>query len=68
MTWIGFKPGFLPFLVGLVFALGIAALAIFLRFPKLLVIVLSALRRGSDDSGRFLPGAGTHLAGHTAIQ
>jgi hypothetical protein len=52
MTWIGFKPGFLPFLVGLVFALGIAALAIFLRLPKLLVIVLTALG-----------GAGTILAG-----
>jgi hypothetical protein len=52
MTWIGFKPGFLPFLVGLVFALGIGALAIFLRLPKLLVIVLTALG-----------GAGTILAG-----
>ena len=52
MTWIGFSPGFLPFLVGLVFALGIAALAIFLRLPKLLVIVLTALG-----------GAGTILAG-----
>src|SRR6478609_1178865 len=45
MTWIGFK-------VGLVFALGIAALAIFLRLPKLLIIVLTALA-----------GAGTILAG-----
>jgi hypothetical protein len=52
MTWIGFKEGFLAFLVGLVFALGIAALAIFLRLPKLLIIILTALA-----------GAGTILAG-----
>jgi hypothetical protein len=52
MTWIGFKEGFLAFLVGVIFALAIAALAIFLRLPKVLVIVLSALA-----------GAGTILAG-----
>jgi Domain of unknown function (DUF4203) len=52
MTWIGLQEGFLTFLVGLVFALGIAALAIFLRLPKLLIIVLSAFA-----------GAGTILAG-----
>jgi hypothetical protein len=52
MTWIGFKEGFLTFLVGLVIALGIVALAIFLHLPKLLIIILSALA-----------GAGTILAG-----
>jgi hypothetical protein len=52
MTWIGFKEGFLTFLVGLVIALGLVALAIFLHLPKLLIIVLSALA-----------GAGTILAG-----
>jgi hypothetical protein len=52
MTWIGLQEGFLTFLVGLIFALGIAALAIFLRLPKLLIIILSAFA-----------GAGTILAG-----
>jgi len=52
MTGIGVKEGFLMFLVGLIFALGLAALAIFLRLPKLLILVLSALA-----------GAGTLLAG-----
>ena len=46
------QEGFLTFLVGLIFALGIAALAIFLRLPKLLIIILSAFA-----------GAGTILAG-----
>jgi len=52
MTWIGFKEGFLTFIVGLVIALGLVALAIFLRLPKVLILVLSALA-----------GAGTILAG-----
>ena len=52
MTGIGVKEGFLMFLVGLIFALGLAALAIFLRLPKLLILALSALA-----------GAGTLLAG-----
>ena len=52
MTWIGLKEGFLTFLVGLIFALGIAALAIFLRLPKLLILILTAFA-----------GAGTILAG-----
>src|SRR6476646_126429 len=40
ITWIGFKPGFVPFLVGLVFALGMGALAVYLRFTKLVVLGL----------------------------
>ena len=52
MTWIGLQEGFLTFLVGLIFALGIVALAIFLRLPKLLIIILSAFA-----------GDGTILAG-----
>src|SRR3954452_23390728 len=43
MTWIGFKEGFLTFIVGLIIALGLVALAIFLRLPKVLILVLSAL-------------------------
>ncbi len=55
MTWIGFKPGFIPFLVGLVFALGIVALAIFLRLPKALIIVLTAFAgAGAILAGFFL--------------
>jgi len=55
MTWIGFKPGFIPFLVGLVFALGIVALAIFLRLPKVLTIVLTAFAgAGAILAGFFL--------------
>jgi hypothetical protein len=55
MTWIGFKPGFIPFLVGLVFALGIGALAVFLRFPKLLIIGLTAFAgAGAILAGFFL--------------
>jgi hypothetical protein len=55
MTWIGFKPGFIPFLVGLVFALGIVALAIFLRLPKVLIIVLTAFAgAGAILAGFFL--------------
>jgi hypothetical protein len=55
MTWFGFKPGFIPFLVGLVFALGIVALAIFLRLPKVLIIVLTAFAgAGAILAGFFL--------------
>jgi hypothetical protein len=55
MTWIGFKPGVVPFLVGLVFALGIGALAVFLRFPKLLIICLTAFAgAGAILAGFFL--------------
>jgi hypothetical protein len=55
MTWIGVKEGFLTFLVGLIFALGIAALAIFLRLPKLLIIVLTAFAgAGAILAGIFL--------------
>ena len=55
MTWIGFKPGFVPFLVGLVFALGIGALAVYLRFPKLLIIGLTAFAgAGAIIAGFFL--------------
>ena len=55
MTWIGFQPGFIPFLVGLVFALGIGALAVFLRFPKLLIILLTAFAgAGAILAGFFL--------------
>jgi len=55
MTWIGFQPGFIPFLVGLVFALGIGALAVFLRFPKLLIIILTAFAgAGAILAGFFL--------------
>jgi Domain of unknown function (DUF4203) len=55
MTWIGFKPGFIPFLVGLVFALGIVALAIFLHLPKVLIIVLTAFAgAGAILAGFFL--------------
>jgi hypothetical protein len=52
MTWIGFQPGFLTFLVGLGAALALAALAVILRFPKILIIVLTAFA-----------GAGLILAG-----
>jgi hypothetical protein len=52
MTWIGFQPGFIPFLVGLAGALALAALAVILRFPKLLIIILTAFA-----------GAGLILAG-----
>ena len=52
MTWIGFQPGFIPFLVGLVVALGLVALAIVLRLPKLLILLLTAFG-----------GAGAILAG-----
>jgi hypothetical protein len=55
MTWIGFKPGFFPFLVGLVFALAIGALAVYLRFPKLLIIILTAFGgAGAILAGFFL--------------
>jgi hypothetical protein len=55
MTWIGFKEGFVTFLVGLIFALGIAALAIFLRLPKLLIIIFSAFAgAGAILAGFFL--------------
>jgi hypothetical protein len=55
MTWIGFQPGFIPFLVGLVFALGIGALAVYLRFPKLLIILLTAFAgAGAILAGFFL--------------
>jgi len=50
MTWIGFQPGFITFLVGLAGAL--AGLALLLRFPKILITILSALA-----------GAGAILAG-----
>jgi hypothetical protein len=52
MTWIGFQPGFITFLVGLGVALALAALAVILRFPKILIITLTALA-----------GAGLILAG-----
>jgi len=55
MTWIGFQPGVITFLVGLVFALGIGALAVFLRFPKLLIILLTAFAgAGAILAGFFL--------------
>ncbi len=55
MTWIGFQPGFIPFLVGLALALVFAALAVMLRFPKILIIILSALAgAGAILAGFFL--------------
>ena len=55
MTWIGFQPGFITFLVGLGMALGLAALAVILRFPKLLIIVLTAFAgAGAILAGFFL--------------
>jgi hypothetical protein len=55
MTWIGFQPGFIPFLVGLAVALALAALAVMLRFPKILIIVLTALAgAGAILAGFFL--------------
>jgi hypothetical protein len=55
MTWIGFQPGFIPFLVGLAVALALAALAVLLRFPKILIIVLTAFAgAGAILAGFFL--------------
>jgi hypothetical protein len=55
MTWIGFQPGFIPFLVGLGAALALAGLAVILRFPKILIIVLTALAgAGAILAGFFL--------------
>ena len=55
MTWIGFQPGFIPFLVGLAVALALAALAVILRFPKVLIIVLTAFAgAGAILAGFFL--------------
>lgn len=55
MTWIGFQPGFIPFLVGLAVALAVAALAVMLRFPKVLIIFLTALAgAGAILAGFFL--------------
>jgi hypothetical protein len=55
MTWIGFEPGFIPFLVGLAVALALAALAVILRFPKVLIIVLTAFAgAGAILAGFFL--------------
>jgi hypothetical protein len=55
MTWIGFQPGVITFLVGLAGALALAALAVLLRFPKLLIIVLTALAgAGAILAGFFL--------------
>jgi Domain of unknown function (DUF4203) len=55
MTWIGFQPGFIPFLVGLALALAFAALAVMLRFPKILIVFLTALAgAGAILAGFFL--------------
>jgi Domain of unknown function (DUF4203) len=55
MTWIGFQPGFIPFLVGLAVALALAVLAVILRFPKILIIVLTAFAgAGAILAGFFL--------------
>jgi hypothetical protein len=55
MTWIGFQPGFIPFLVGLAVALAMAAVAVMLRFPKVLIIILTALAgAGAILAGFFL--------------
>src|SRR5262245_7574662 len=55
MTWIGFQPGFIPFLVGLAGALALAALAVMLRFPKILIIVLTVFAgAGAILAGFFL--------------
>jgi Domain of unknown function (DUF4203) len=55
MTWIGFKSDFVTFLVGLIFALAIVALAIYLRLPKVLIIILTAFAgAGAILAGLFL--------------
>jgi Domain of unknown function (DUF4203) len=55
MTWIGLQPGFIMFLVGLAGALALAALAVILRFPKILLIVLTAFAgAGAILAGFFL--------------
>lgn len=55
MTWIGFQPGFITFLVGLAGALALAALAVILRFPKMLIIILTAFAgAGAILAGFFL--------------
>jgi hypothetical protein len=55
MTWIGFKSDFVTFLVGLIFALALVALAIYLRLPKLFIIVLTAFGgAGAILAGFFL--------------
>jgi hypothetical protein len=55
MTWIGFQPGFIPFLVGFAVALALAALAVVLRFPKVLIVILTAFAgAGAILAGFFL--------------
>jgi hypothetical protein len=55
MTWIGFQSGFITFLVGLAAALALAAVAVVLRFPKILIIVLTAFAgAGAILAGFFL--------------
>ena len=68
MTWIGLKEGFLTFLVGLIFALGIAALAIFLRLPKLLDHHPQRVRWRRNHPGRHLHRGRTHLARLLALR
>jgi len=55
MTWIGFQPGFFPFVVGLAGALALVILAVALRFPKLLIILLTAFAgAGAIFAGFFV--------------
>jgi hypothetical protein len=55
MTGIGFQPGVIPFLVGLACALAIGVLAVALRFPKLLILFLTAFAgAGGILAGFFL--------------
>jgi hypothetical protein len=55
MTWIGFQPGFIPFVVGLAGALALVILAVALRFPKVLIIVLTAFAgAGAIFAGFFV--------------
>jgi hypothetical protein len=43
MAGIGFNEGFVTFLVGLVVGLALVALAIYLHFPKVLILILTSL-------------------------
>jgi hypothetical protein len=43
MAGIGFNEGFLTFLVGLLVGLALVALAIYLHFPKVLILILTSL-------------------------
>jgi hypothetical protein len=43
MAGIGFNEGFVTFLVGLLLGLALVALAIFLHFPKVLILILTSL-------------------------